>query len=84
MQNGGRNLALITCKFYIKDLLKFQRKFFLDIVSGNVLLYIHCTGYMRFLSDMTLSLKSSTQGEKSVNGNNLNRARSVHEKGSKK
>ena len=34
MQNGGRNLALITYKFYANDLLKFQTKFLLDVVSG--------------------------------------------------
>ena len=34
MQNDGRNLALIICKFYANDLLKFQTKFLLDVVSG--------------------------------------------------
>ena len=31
MQNGGSKLALIACKFYANDLLKFQTKFLLDV-----------------------------------------------------
>ena len=35
-KKGGHNLTHITCTFYAKDLIKFQTKFLLNVLSGTL------------------------------------------------